>query len=169
MRPPTPAVRLVVLHLVLLAALTPSQGAGQSSRVTGASVERFYLGEYHFTAVNFRRTDLTQDGAGLDLAAGFVPDALAARVALLDLDVGLARALQVGPAMLVLKGGVSSFAAVGGDANFLYPGVQAGLAIVIPLERRCGLRLDLGRSYYFPQDGPFQLWSIGVGLAVLRR
>jgi hypothetical protein len=51
----------------------------------------------------------------------------------------------------------------------LIPGLQAGVAAIIPLERRCNLRLDLTRRQLFPDGGSVARWSVGFGLTVLTR
>jgi hypothetical protein len=136
------------------------------SRIVGPSVERFSEGEGNFVTFGLRRTDLARSGNGVDVAVGLVPRALAARVLLLQVDAGFAQALPVGPATVLLKGGMGNFLALGAQTE-LYPGVQAGLAVVLPLQRRLRLRVDLTRHYYFPQDGRLGLWSLSVGLAEL--
>ena len=158
---------LVTLAAALPLAGAPTPGAGQSRQaISGVSIERFSEDEYHFTALAYRRTDLTPGWAGLDFGLGLVPNQLRARVALVEIDAGLARAQTVGPVTLMLKGGVGSFIAMFAENEF-YPDLQVGLGAVVPLERRSALRLDLNRHFYFPGDGPFQLWSIGLGLVVL--
>lgn len=172
--PGTPAPELGSMRFALLAlaaalplAGAPTPGAGQASQIiSGVSIERFSEHEYHFTALAYRRTDLTPGWAGLDFGLGLVPNQLRARVVLVEIDAGLARVQAVGPVALMLKGGVSSFVAMIGENEF-YPGLQVGLGALVPLERRAALRLDLNRHFYFPGDGPFQLWSIGLGLVVL--
>jgi hypothetical protein len=154
---------------VLATATLLTGGTAESwaqSRIAGPSVERFSEGDAGFVTIGLRQTDLSRRGIGLDVAVGLVPKALAERTLLLQVDAGFARALPVGPATVLLKGGIGNFLAVGAE-NELYPGVQAGVAVVIPLDRRSGLRLDLTRHFYFPQDGQLALWSLGFSLAVL--
>jgi len=87
---------------------------------------------------------------------------------LLQFDAGFAQALAIGPATLVLKAGVGSLLNLGQSAQVI-PGLQAGVAAIIPLERRCGLRLDLTRRQVFPESGSIGLWSIGFGFTVMTR
>jgi hypothetical protein len=163
MRPPP----LPILAAAALLLTTPTDGTGQSRpHVSGVSLQRFSETDQRFVALAYRRSDLARDGAGLDFGLGLVPQELRARVALVELDVGLARAQSIGPVALLLKGGTSSFIAMIGE-NELYPGLKVGVAALVPLERRCGLRLDLDRHFYFPRGGTFRLWSLGIGLAVL--
>jgi hypothetical protein len=136
------------------------------SRIVGPSVERFSDGDASFVTLGLRRTDLARSGSGLDVALGLVPKELFSSILLLQVDAGFARALPVGPATVLLKGGIGNFLALGAE-NELYPGVQAGVAVVIPIDRRSGLRVDLARHLYFPQGGQIALWSLGFSLAVL--
>lgn len=115
----------------------------------------------------YRRTDLGRNGVGLDFGLGLVPQALAGRVALVEVEAGLAGARTVGPVTLMLKAGVGSFVAMFAE-NEIYPGLQVGATALVPLQRRCSLRLDSSRHFYFTQDGNFRLWSIGIGLSVQR-
>jgi hypothetical protein len=159
------------LPLVVLATATLLTGwtaeSRAQSRIFGPSVERFSDRDGgRFVTIGLRRTDLARSGSGLDVAVGLVPVALAERTLLLQVDAGFAQALPVGPATVLLKGGIGNFVALGAETE-LYPGVQAGVAVVIPVDRRGGLRLDLARHLYFPQGGHIALWSLGFSLAVL--
>jgi hypothetical protein len=157
----------LLIPAALLLTVAPTPGLGQSwTRISGASVERYSEGDHRFIALSYRRSELGRGGVGLDFGLGLVPQELRSNVVLMGLDVGLAGARRVGSATVLLKGGVSSFISFLAE-NELYPGLQAGIALLVPLERRCALRLDLARHVYFPQGGTFQLWSLGIGLAVL--
>jgi hypothetical protein len=160
---------LSCLLAVPILAFAPSTGSGQSHRITGISVERFYVGDGRFTAVDFRFTRLDHRRSGLDLNLGLVPVALQGGLVVLDLDFGAAQGLAIGPATLLLKGGAGTFLALGLHAEReFYPGLQAGLAALVPVQRQLALRLDLSRRVYFPAGGSFQMWSAGVGFAVVR-
>jgi hypothetical protein len=161
-------MRLPLVAVLAIATLLTG-GTAESwaqSRIVGPSVVRFSDGDASFVTVGLRRTDLARSGNGLDLAVGFVPQVLAARILLLQVDAGFARALPVGPATVLLKGGVGNFLGLGAETEF-YPGVQAGLAAVIPVARRLRMRVDLTRHFYFPQGGQLALWSLGFSLAEL--
>jgi hypothetical protein len=155
----------MVLLLMTLVRAAPSPVQAQGARLIGASVERFTTGEGHLTAVNFRQTQVNPGQVGLDVAVGFVPSYLAVQALLLNLDAGIAYPMVAGPARLLIKGGPASFLGVGQDV-VLYPGLQAGFGLAIPLERRCFLRLDLSRRLYLdPGEGTIGFWSIAIGLA----
>ncbi len=158
-----------ILSLALVAAFlatVPSEGRAQTARIVGPSVQRFSEGDSRFVTAGVRWSALSRRGTGVDAVMALVPEAVGPLGVTLQLDVGFAQALRVAPATLMLEGGVSNFL-VAGSNNVLLPGVQAGIAVILPLQRRCGLRLDAGRHYYFPQEGSFGLGSVGIGLAVL--
>jgi hypothetical protein len=161
---PVVSRRWSALLLGLLAsAWIPTTVGAQVARFEGASIERF-RGEYRLNVVNYRRTDLTPAGYGSDVAIGFAPDYLGVRTLLLDLDLGFAYAVPVGPARLLLKGGAAAFFAIG-EVHDVYPGLQAGVGTALPLQRRCYLRLDLSRRIYLVPGETLRLWSVGVGLS----
>ena len=157
--------RSALLSCLLLAALADGVSA-QSSVLEGGSFERVLGLAGHAAAVTYRRTEVSRGGLGLDLGVGIFPAALAARAVLLQFDAGFAQALAIGPATLVLKAGAGSLLKLGQSAQVI-PGLQAGVAAIIPLERCCSLRVDLTRRLLFPDGGPVGQWSIGVGLTVL--
>ncbi len=153
----------------LLIATVSTHAWGQTPRVGGVSIERFYVEEYRFITVNYRRTDLRENEAkaGLDLAIGLAPLGLAANTAVIQLEGGFARAMRVGPGSLVLRGGGSSFIAVGQGMAIL-PGIHGGFTAILPLEKQARLRVDVTRHFYVGLgDGQLGMWSIGLGFAVL--
>ena len=140
----------------------------QFSSFEGASVERILGLGGQAVAFTYRRTEASRHGLGVDLAVGIFPAALGFRTVLLQVDAGFARTQAIGPAALVLKAGVGSLMDLGQSAQII-PGLQAGVATIIPLERRGGLRLDLTRRQLFADGESVALWSIGFGLTVLTR
>jgi hypothetical protein len=157
-----------VLLLCLLLATGPDFAAAQFSSFEGGSFERILGLGGEATAFTYRRTEVSRHGVGVDLGVGIFPAALASRTVLLQFDAGFARTQAIGPAALVLKAGVAGLTYVGQSAQII-PGLQAGVAAIIPLERRCGLRLDLTRRQFFPDGGSVALWSLGFGLTVMTR
>jgi hypothetical protein len=153
-----------LLSCLLLAATSDGLSA-QSSVLEGGSVERFLGQAGHAVAFTYRRTEASRGGFGLDLAVGIFPAPLAVRIVRLQLDAGLARTQAIGPAALVLKAGVGSRLDLGLSPDII-PGLQAGIAAIIPVERRCSFRVDLTRRQLFPDGGSVAQWSIGVGLTV---
>jgi hypothetical protein len=161
MRPRLSAFLVVACLLVA----APRDGCARSSRLTGLSVERFYGRGAPFSTLTYRRTQLGRDAGGGDLACGLVPAALNAGVILLALDFGIARSLPAGPATLLLKAGTGNIVAVGLYSDF-YLGIQAGVGVLVPLERRAHLRVDVSRRLYLSAHESFPMWSIGAGIAV---
>lgn len=156
--------RLLLAALQLATAAI--DGAAQATRVNGLSMERFYHeGGGYLVAFNYRRTSLGRSGSGLDLGVGLVPAALPGRVVLVPLDVGLARSLPIGPVSVLLKGGAGNLVMFGAR-NAVYPGGQAGLALLIPFQRRSHLRVDISRRIYISSEGgTVRMWSAGLGIS----
>jgi hypothetical protein len=140
----------------------------QFSSFEGGSFERVLGLGGQAVAFTYRRTEASWHGLGVDLAVGIFPAALADRTVLLQLDAGFARTQAIGPATLVLKAGASSMMNLGQSAQII-PGLQVGVATIIPLERRSGLRLDLTRRQFLADGESVALWSIGFGFTVLTR
>jgi hypothetical protein len=156
--------KYALLSCLFLAA-APDRVLAQFSSFEGGSFERDLGLGGQPVAFTYRRTEVSRGGLGLDLGVGIFPAALAARAVLLQFDAGFAQALAIGPATLVLKAGTGSLLNLGQSAQVI-PGLQAGVAAIIPLERRCAFRLDLTRRQLFPDGEPVALWSLGVGLTV---
>jgi hypothetical protein len=154
----------ILLSCLLLAA-APDGVSAQSSAFDGGSFERILGSGGQAVAFTYRRTEVSQRGLGLDLAVGFFPAALGFRTLRLQVDAGFGATQAIGPASLVLKAGVGNLMDIGLSTQ-LIPGLQAGVAAIIPLERRCAFRLDLTRRQLFPDGAPVALWSLGVGLTV---
>jgi hypothetical protein len=152
----------------LLLVTWPDFAVAQFSSFQGGSFERILGLGGEATTFTYRRTEVSRGGIGVDLGVGIFPAALAYRTVLLQFDAGFARTQAIGPAALVLKAGVASLTYLGQSAQII-PGLQAGVAAIIPLERRGSLRLDLTRRQFFPDGGSVALWSLGVGLTVMTR
>jgi hypothetical protein len=157
----------VLLPCLLLATLLHGASA-QSSVLEGGSFERVLGLPGHAAAFTYRRTEASRRGFGLDLGIGLFPVALIVRTVRLQLDAGFAFTQAIGPAALVLKAGAGSLMDLGLSTQ-LIPGLQAGVAAIIPVERRCGLRVDLTRRQLFADGGSVARWSIGFGVTVLTR
>jgi hypothetical protein len=149
----------------LLLTASPNGLSAQSSVFDGGGFERILGSGGGNLALSYRRTELSRRGFGLDLGIGLFPAALGFRTVRLQVDAGFAATQAIGPAALVLKAGVGSLMDLG-QLTQLIPGLQVGVAAIIPLERRCAFRLDLTRRQLFPDGEPVGLWSLGVGLTV---
>jgi hypothetical protein len=150
----------------LLLAAAPDPVSAQYSVLEGGSFERLLGLSGDAVAFTYRRTEASRRGFGLDLGVGLFPAALGLRTVRLQVDGGFAQTQAIGPAALVLKAGVGSLMDLG-QLTQLIPGLQAGVAAIVPLERRCALRIDLTRRQFFPNGESVALWSIGVGLTVV--
>lgn len=159
--------RFALLSCLLLAA-APDGVSAQSSVFDGGGFERILGLSGDAVAFTYRHTEVSRRGVGLDLAIGIFPAALGFRTVRLQVDGGFAATQAIGPADLVLKAGVGSLMDLG-QLTQLMPGLQAGMAAIIPLERRCAFRLDLTRRRLFLDGEPVGLWSLGVGLTVRSR
>jgi hypothetical protein len=159
-----PPASALLASLILVAA--PVSVAAQAATFEGTSIERFLGQPGHAVAFNYRRTEASRLGLGLDLAIGVYPVGLLVRTLRLQVDAGLAYTQRLGPAAVVLKAGAGNRVDLGLSTE-LIPGLQAGVAAIVPVERRCGLRVDLTRRVTFPEGRTVSLWSLGVGLTIV--
>ena len=105
-----------------------------------------------------------------DLGVGTLPATLPGGVVLLTPEAGLALGVPAGPLLLLLRGGASGYLRAGRQDSRIVPGIQAGAALLVALDRRSALRFDLSRRLYFDRSertGAF--WSVGAGFAILPR
>lgn len=156
---------LALITLACLLAGSPGPAMAQSTRFSGLSVVRFHHERSRFHTLAYRRTYLGSRDGGGDLAIGFLPSAAAAGAILSQLDFGVARAVPVGPAKLLLRAGSSNFVAIARTLE-VYPGAQLGAGALIRVERFNWVRLDLTRHFYVSGDESLNMWSIGIGFAV---
>lgn len=147
----------------LIAAQT-SLGKGP---VNGPSFDRFGSLTEGPVAFGYRHSRLTGGGPAEDLALRLFPAALPAGVAVIGIDVGAMQALAVVPVAVFMKGGASAIANLGLHETALIPGLQAGGGVLVRLERRAALRLDLTRHFFNDGGEKYRVWSFGLGLAVL--
>ena len=154
----------------LLLALVAAPGLAQEPRgsmsLAGPAVQRFVNQDSRVSVLGYRRTDLRASGLGVDAAVGVVPAALRALTLALHGDIGIARAVRASRVTLLLQGGISNFIVLGHSLEF-YPGLQAGTALMVPLEARLVLRLDLARRVYLASDEPYHYWSMGLSLPIM--
>ena len=122
-----------------------------------------------------RLTTYAGRGPGADLALVVFPDGISIKPPILrvGLQAGLAQPVSVGPATLLPKAGVAAIVSAGllSDNRFLQllPGMQAGLGLLIPVDRKSALRLDVTRHRYRTSSFGQSVWSLGVGFAAGRR
>ncbi len=160
----TMSPRLAVLLLSVCLAIGAPRAAAAQSRFVGLSVDRYYPEYGAFFALTYRQTDIGRYGGGLDLGVGLVPSALLAHALLTTLDLGVAKSVPAGPATVLLRAGSSNV--VGAAEGFLlYPGVQLGGGILVAVDPRSYLRLDLSRHVYYMGGESTAMWSLGLGVA----
>ena len=162
-------MRLYLAVLLLaLAALeeVSAQTSALRGRMAGPVVERFYDEDSRFLVLGYRWTDLRASGLGFDGVLGVIPHALVGGSLQVQADAGLVQAVRTGPVTLLLGGGLSNFVALEQSFEF-YPGLQAGLALLVPVEARLVGRVDLARHVYLAGPETYRFWSIGLSLPVL--
>lgn len=161
---------LVAIAIVLgsvpppLAAQCPA--APRLGSLYGASFDRVDWGAGRDIAFGFRWSRLGSKPGG-DVAVRLFPTALRAGVLFLGADLGAAHAIRLGRARLLIRAGTSNIVAGGLDAHALVLGLQAGIGILIPVDPRSAVRLDLSRHRYFSDDIAPTAWTLGLGFAVL--
>jgi hypothetical protein len=154
----------------VLSAQTPDSlppGSIAPGVIQSGSMERYQLDES--VVFSYRASQYRPRRPGIDLGVGVFPRYLASGLVAVTLDAGLAQAVPVGSALLFLRGGGGALLLAGNGYGGLAPALQAGLALVVPLDRRTGVRLDLGEHWYFFDHEAERRWSIGIGFAVLPR
>jgi hypothetical protein len=93
----------------------------------------------------------------------FDPPALA-----VGLQAGVTQPVRAGPLTLLPRVGAAgiAFAGILGDRLFhLVPGIQAGLGLLIPVDQKSTLRLDVTRHRYSRDGYRESGWSFGFGVA----
>jgi hypothetical protein len=173
-------VRLLVLLTSALATafnLADAQALPERTRLRGVTFDHWRgAAGPALLRPTLRFTTYTGRGPGADVALVIFPDGISIKPPILTigLQAGLAQPLPVGPATLLLKAGGAGIATAGllSDQRLLglVPGVQAGLGLLIPVDRKSALRLDVTRHVYRTQSYGWRVWSFGVGFAAgLRR
>lgn len=110
-------------------------------------------------------------GPGVELAVVTFPDgiSLVPPGVVFGLQAGLVQPLRAGPVTFLAKAGVASITLAGllPDSRLVHliPGAQAGLGVLLPLDRKSTIRLDLTRHVYRSSGYPHRVWSVGFGFA----
>jgi hypothetical protein len=159
---------MVVVTLLVAGPVRAQSGWFPRGLLQGGSLEMFQgLRSPIFT---YRATDYRGGTPGIDLGVGMVPATLASGVVVLTPEAGLAAGVEGRPVVLLFRAGASGYLWAGREEARIVPGIQAGAALVVPLDRRSALRFDLSRRHYFDRNGRTRsFWSMGVGFAVLPR
>jgi hypothetical protein len=133
--------------------------------IQGFSLERYQLDQS--LVFSYRATQYRSRGPGFDLGVGILPRWLASGVIAGTVDIGAAQATTTGSSLLFLRGGAGALVLAGQGYGGLLPALQAGLALVTPLDPRTALRLDVGEHMYLIDREIEPRWSVGIGFAVL--
>jgi hypothetical protein len=166
-----PALRLLTL-LSIVAAPAAAQDQPRPAGTAGMTLDHWEGagGPARFRPT-LRATKLPRGRPGLDLALTIFPDGISIfpPILIVGLQGGLAQRVPLGKMSLLVKGGMAAIVA-GGLAMqdpFVYvvPGVQAGLGLLVPMDRRSSIRLDLTRHIYHSRYDNTQVWSFGFGVS----
>lgn len=118
-----------------------------------------------------RLTTYTPGRPGIELAAVIFPDGISIQppAVALGLQVGLTQAVGVGPVTLLPRAGAAAITTVGllsgSDLIRILPGGQAGLGMLIPVDLKSSVRLDVTRHVYRSSSGDSGVWSFGFGIS----
>ena len=161
--------RLAILFLGLaLAAGLPAQESGHRDRMAGPTVERFFGDNgARVLLLGYRWTGLGASRNGLDAVLGVAPRPLLSRSLYVQADAAFARGVAIGPATLLLQGGVANVVELERTLEF-YPGLQGGVALLVPLEARLAGRIDLTRRVYLDGNETYPFGSIGFSRPAFR-
>jgi hypothetical protein len=118
------------------------------------------------TAVTFRFSELHSRGVGPEISVGVLTDPLSSGQVLLAPDLAAAFNASGPGVTVLLKGGLSTIAAIGG--GFL-PGYHFGSGLLVQTGSRWGIRLDVARHVYLTGGGREAIWSVGLGFTGLAR
>jgi hypothetical protein len=162
--------RSLVFAVIALAMMPPSSAAQETTLpdgvALGVGVDQFLYEGERLTAVTFRFSELRARTLGPEISVGVLADPLSSGAVYLAPDLGAAFNAS-GPGVTVLvKGGISTVAEIGG--GFL-PGYHLGSGLVVQTGRRWGIRLDVVRHVYLVGDGAEPIWSVGLGFTGLAR
>jgi hypothetical protein len=164
-------MRSLILALALgvtVAMPTAAQNTTRT-RLQGLTFEHWQGTGSAFLRPTLRFTTYPSRGLGFDFALTVHHDDMSFYPPLLTVgpQIGLTLPLHAGPVTLLLKGGPAGIVSLGLLENPLFriePGAHAGLGVIVPIDRKSSVRLEVGRHLYdaFPY-GP-RLWSFGFGV-----
>jgi len=124
--------------------------------------------------VGFRAAPSRGGVGGLDLSIATFPDAVAAGVVVLILDLdftfGTPRGEQLGSVIFFPRAGFSVLAAggVGGGGGGAVAGFNVGAGVLAKVSPRLGLRLDYIHRRLMDDGELYPLSSVSIGFAFLR-
>jgi hypothetical protein len=118
-----------------------------------------------------RFTTYSPRGPGAEFAAAVFPDGISIQppALLLGLQAGLVQPITLGPVTFLPRAGGAALTALGllADSELIHvvPGIQAGLGVLIPVDRKSTLRLDVTRHVYESSYDGLGVWSFGFGVS----
>lgn len=172
------ACRLAVLLPLLTACVDTAHVAAQEKpatlRLRGITFDHWDAFGSALLRPTLRATNLAGGRIGPDFALTLFPDGISFRPLHLTAGIQAGAALRVvaGPASLLLKGGGAGIVAAGvaGDRLLhVIPGLHWGLGLLLPIDAKSQVRVDLTRHLYVRERRGTSLWSIGFGFAAPRR
>ena len=163
---------VVVLLSLALAAPTLAQSPAGRTKLVGLTLDHWRgSAGPALLRPTLRLTTYPERGPGADLALVFFPDAFSLHPLLLTVgpQAGLALPVRAGPVTRLLKGGAAGIASAGllfeGGHFRLIPGAQAGLGLLLPVDSKSTVRLDVTRHVYQSSGFRLGVWSFGFGFA----
>ncbi len=172
------ACRLAVLLPLLAAPIPLGHGAAPEKpgtlRLRGITFDHWDAVGSALLRPTMRATNLAGGRIGPDFALTLFPDGISFRPPILTAGIQAGAALRVpaGPASLLLKGGGAGIVSVGltGDRLLhVIPGLHWGLGLLLPIDAKSQVHVDLTRHLYVREGRGTSLWSIGFGFAAPRR
>jgi hypothetical protein len=138
-------------------------------RAIGAGIDRFSYEEYSIPAFTFRYSDLRPGDLGPEVGVSLFPQALPLGGLILAPDIGGSFNVSLPGATLLLKGGASALTALAPLVVGVRFGFHVGGGLILRMDGRTGLRVDVIRHFYQDAGETEGVWSIGLGFAVLPR
>jgi hypothetical protein len=171
------AMRTVFLLLIGIAPMVGPLGTlsaqGEPSllqgRAIGGSIDRFSYEEYSIAAFTIRYSGLRPGGLGPEVGVSLFPQGLPLAALILAPDLGGSFNVSVPGATLLLKGGASALTVLAPQAAGLRVGYHAGAGLLLRMDNRTGLRVDVIRHFYQDAGETEAIWSIGLGFTTLPR
>lgn len=166
-------------HLILLLAVSaltsmpaPAQSSPQRVKLLGFTLDHWRgASGPALLRPTLRFTTYSPRRPGAEFAAVIFPDGISLQPPgmVLSLQGGLTQPIAVGPVTFLPRAGAAAITAFGllanGDLIRILPGVQAGLGMLIPVDRKSCVRLDVTRHVYKSSYTNLGVWSFGFGVS----
>jgi hypothetical protein len=164
-----------LLLLLAVFALTSIPALAQSSpqrvKLLGFTLDHWRGSGPALLRPTLRFTTYSSRRPGAEFAAAVFPDGISLQPPgmVLGLQGGLTQPIFVGPVTFLPKAGAAAITAFGllanGDLIRIIPGAQAGLGMLIPVDRKSRVRLDVTRHVYQSSNTNLGVWSFGFGVS----